>query len=68
MKIDEVVSGKDDNEEINIGGMRVPVSSLKGLIKDGYEYMQPYKTEKTLSLWGKTRTGCFTRDQIISRP
>lgn len=67
MRIDEVVSGKDDNEEINIGGIKVPVSSLKNFIKDGYEYMQPYSEEKALSLWGKIRTGCFTRDEIISR-
>ncbi len=67
MKIDELVSGKNDNEEINIEGFKLPVSALKNFMKDGYEYMLPYKVEKTLSLWGKTRTGCFTKEEIISK-
>ena len=67
MKIEEMVSGKNDNEEIGIEGLKIPVSALKNFMKDGYEHLLPYGEEKTLSMWGKTCTGCFTEQEIRER-
>jgi len=67
MKLEEVVAGKGDQEEVNIGGTSLPVSSLKKLIGDGYVFLQPYKENNTFSVWGKTCTACFTEQQIRER-
>ena len=64
MKIEDMISRKSDNEEIIIEGLRIPVSALKNFMKEGYEHLLPYKEEKTLSIWGKTCTGCFTEQEI----
>lgn len=67
MKIEEMISGKNDHDEIIIEGFSIPVSALKNLFKDGYEHIVPYKSEKTFSLWGKTCTACLTERQIRER-
>jgi hypothetical protein len=64
MKIEDMISGKNDKEEIIIGDLKIPVSALKNFMKEGYEHLLPYKNEKTLSIWGKTCTGCFTEQEI----
>ncbi len=64
MKIEEMISGKNDNEEIIIEGIKIHVSALKNFMKEGYEHLLPYREEKTLSLWGKTCTGCFTEQEL----
>ena len=53
MRIEELISMKNDPEEINIDGLTARVSALKKLIKDGYEHILPYKEERTFSIWGK---------------
>lgn len=53
MKIEELISGKNDNEVIEIEGVSIPISALKNLINDGYVNLKAYKEEKTFSLWGK---------------
>ncbi len=64
MKIEDIISGKNDNEKITIDGLKIPVSALKNFMKEGYEHLLPYNQEKTLSMWGKTCTGCFTEQEI----
>jgi len=64
MKIEDMISGKNDKEEIIIGDLKIPVSALKNFMKEGYEHLLPYKNEKTFSIWGKTCTGCFTEQEI----
>jgi hypothetical protein len=64
MKIEDMISGKSDNEQIIIEGLKIPVSALKNFMKEGYEQLLPYREEKTLSIWGKTCTGCFTEQEI----
>ena len=64
MKIEELISGKNDNEEIEIEGVSIPISALKNLIKDGYVNLKAYKEEKTFSLWGKTCTACLTEQEL----
>ena len=64
MKIEDMISGKDESEKIIIEGLRIPVSALKNFMQEGYEHLLPYKEEKTLSMWGKTCTGCFTEQEI----
>ncbi|MBK5100077.1 MAG: hypothetical protein JJE15_03680 [Desulfobacteraceae bacterium] len=60
MKIEDLIAGKNEQEEINVEGITLPVSGLKKCMKEGYIHLRPYKEEKTVSLWGKTCTGCFT--------
>lgn len=67
MKIDDMISGKNDNEVITFGGIHIPVSALKNFMKEGYDQMLPYEQEKTISIWGKTCTGCFTEQEIQER-
>ena len=67
MRIAELISGKDDNDQIDIDGFPVPVSSLKSLLGDGYEHLVPYRSEKTFSLWGKRCTGCLTEEQLRNK-
>ena len=64
MKIEELISGKNDNEEIEIEGVSIPTSALKNLMKDGYVNLKAYKEEKTFSLWGKTCTACLTEQEL----
>lgn len=64
MKIEELISGKNDNEVIEIEGVSIPISALKNLIKDGYINLKAYKEEKTFSLWGKTCTACLTEQEL----
>ena len=64
MKIEELISKKNDNEEIHVEGLSIPVAALKELMKDGYEFLKPYKEEKTISVWGKACTGCFTEEGL----
>ncbi|MFH1241455.1 MAG: hypothetical protein V1689_03745 [Pseudomonadota bacterium] len=64
MKLEALISGKNDNDQIDIEGSSIPVSALKRLLENGYEHLVPYKSEKTFSLWGKRCTGCLTEEQI----
>ena len=67
MKIEELISGKNDNEEVVIEGLEIPVAALKNLMKDGYENVRPYPENQTISLWGKNCTACFTLAQLKER-
>ena len=65
MKIDEMISGKNENEKIVIEGLSVPVKSLKTLASEGYTFMRHYGVEGTFFAWGKTCSGCFSQEQIL---
>ena len=67
MKIEELISGKNDQGEVAFEGISIPISTLKGLVKDGYEHVKLYKDNNTFSLWGKTCTACFTEEQLRER-
>jgi len=67
MKIEEMISGKGDDEEIEVAGTAIPVSALRNLTKDGYDHLKPYKENNTFSVWGKTCTACFTEQQLRER-
>lgn len=66
-KIEELISGKEDDQEINVDGFSLPVSALRKLVQDGYVNLQVYKQNGTFSLWGKNCTACFTEEQIRER-
>ena len=66
-KIEELISGKENGQEVNVDGFSLPVSALKKLMDDGYVNLQVYKDNKTFSLWGKNCTACFTEEQIRER-
>jgi hypothetical protein len=67
LKIEELVAGKGDRDEVDVNGFSLPVSALKNFLNDGYVFLQPYKENMTFSLWGKTCTACFTEEQIRER-
>jgi len=64
MKIAELISGKGGQDRVSIEGFSVPVAALKKLLNEGYENILFYKENKTLSLWGKTCTVCFSEDHL----
>ena len=64
MKIEGLISGKKGSDEINIEGSSVPVSALNNLLKECYDHLVHYKSDKTFALWGKTCTGCLTEEQL----
>ena len=68
MKIEELIAGKNDDQKVEIAGASLPISALKRFMDDGYTHLKPYKAERTFSLWGKVRTGCFSEQEIINRP
>lgn len=67
MKIEELISGKGDGDKVSVGNVSLPVSALKKFVGSGYHHLRPYKTEGTVSMWGKSCTGCFTEQEIIER-
>lgn len=67
MKIQEVISGKREEESVNLDGSSVPVAVLKNLSKEGYENLRVYKDNKTFSLWGKTCSACFSVERLQER-
>jgi hypothetical protein len=67
MKLEELIGGKNDTDSVQLDGLSLPVSGLKALIRDGYQYIKPYPQEKTISTWGKTCTGCFTPEELSQR-
>ncbi len=67
MKIEDLVSGKNDKEDVDIEGISIPVPALKKLMKDGYVHVRLYKENRTFSLWGKTCTACLTEEQLSER-
>ena len=64
MKIEELIAGNRDQEDILIHGTSIPASSLKKLMDAGYIHLQPYPEEKTFSMWGKTCSACFTGQDL----
>lgn len=64
MNIEEMISGKADEDEIEVDGIGIPVSALRNLAKDGYVHLKPYRENKTFSVWGKNCTACFTEQQL----
>ncbi len=67
MKIEELIAGKSDGQNVQIAGVSLPIAALKRFMNDGYTHLKPYQTEKTFSFWGKTRTGCFNETEIVNR-
>jgi hypothetical protein len=63
-KIEELITGKGEQDSVNVEGLAVPVPALKNLKQQGYENLRVYRDSKTLSLWGKTVSACFTLEQI----
>jgi hypothetical protein len=64
MKIEELISKSKESGEVQIGGMPVPVSSLKNLLKEGCDNIKLYPVEKTFSVWGSNYTACLTPEEL----
>ena len=66
-KLKDLVAQKGEEDTVNLDGIRVTVKALKRLMEEGYENLRVYKENKTLSLWGKNCTGCFTEEMLSER-
>lgn len=64
MKIQELVTGKNPGEKVRIAATELPVAALNKLLQKGYENIRAYTQEKTISVWGKALTACFTEKEI----
>jgi hypothetical protein len=64
MQIEELISGKDDNANIEVDGISIPVHSLKNLMQEGYVHLKPEWQSKAVTLWGKTCCACLTEEQL----
>ena len=67
MRIEELVTGKKDHEEVKVDWTSLPAAALKKLAKDGYDNLSFYRENRTFSLWGKNCSACFTEEQIRER-
>lgn len=67
MKIEELITGKNEGQSVQVAGVSLPISALKRFVEDGYTHLKPYRAEKTFSLWGKACTGCFSEQEIVNR-
>jgi hypothetical protein len=67
MKIEELISGKGDNDRIEIEGISLPVRTLKNITKEGYIHLKPEPRSKTVTLWGTTCCACLTEEQLRER-
>jgi hypothetical protein len=67
MKVEELISGKSQQDSVTVDGLSIPVAALNNLSREGYENLRVYKENRTFSLWGKNRTVCFTLEQIQER-
>lgn len=63
-KIEDLISGKNEQEEVNVDGISIPVLTLKKLMEHGYAHLRVYRENRTVSLWGKTCCACFTEQQL----
>jgi hypothetical protein len=64
MKIEDLVSGKGGQDSVDLESLSVPVAALRRLSEEGYTNLRVYKESKTLSLWGKSCSACFTLEQL----
>ncbi|HDR14783.1 MAG TPA: hypothetical protein ENN79_04700 [Desulfobacteraceae bacterium] len=64
LKLDQLVQRESGEGEVDADGIAVPVKALAALRQSGYEQIRPYKSENTISAWGKTCSGCFTQAQL----
>jgi hypothetical protein len=67
MKLENLVSGKNEQDSVSIDGTSVPVKSLKRLIDEGYVHVRVYQENRTFSLWGESCTSCFTEGQLLEK-
>ena len=67
MKIEELISGKKDSDEVRIDWTSLPVAVLKKLMNDGYMHLTFYKNNRTFSLWGKNCAACLSEQPIRER-
>ncbi|MBW1948410.1 MAG: hypothetical protein JRJ18_02600 [Deltaproteobacteria bacterium] len=58
-RIEDLISRASDQDSIQVDGISIPVGALKKL--------KEYQENKTVSMWGKTCTACFTEEQLRER-
>jgi hypothetical protein len=54
LKIEDLISRKNEQEEVHVDGISIPVLVLKKLMEDGYAHLRVYGENRTVSLWGST--------------
>jgi hypothetical protein len=66
MKVQDLIAGKGNGDYADVDGFKIPVPALKRLMDEGYENLRVYKESRTLSLWGKTCSACFSEEYLSS--
>ena len=67
VKIDDVISEQTGQEKVTVDGISMPVLALKKLLGDGYMHLRVYGENRTVCLWGKACSACFTEQQLAER-
>jgi hypothetical protein len=49
-EIEDLVSGKNDLEEVHVDGISIPVLRLRKLMEDGYVHLRVYRENRSVSL------------------
>lgn len=62
MDIEELIARGES--EINIDGISIPVQTLKKLKEEGYSHLKVYRVNRTITVWGKNCSACFTEEQL----
>lgn len=67
MNIKGLIEGKSDEQEIQVEGFALPVAALRKLTEDGYGKLRAYGENRTVAVWGKSCTACFTDEELRER-
>jgi hypothetical protein len=62
--IKDLIQGSKNGAYISVGSLSIPMLTLKELKREGYERLKVYEQNKTLAIWGKSRSACFTEDKL----
>ncbi|MBW2063541.1 MAG: hypothetical protein JRJ03_01285 [Deltaproteobacteria bacterium] len=62
MDIEELIAKGES--EINVEGISIPAHILKKLKEDGYSHLKVYRDNRTITVWGKNCSACFTEEQV----
>ena len=64
MDINDLIEGKGSDQEIQVEGISLPIPALRKLAEEGYTQLRAYKENRTIAVWGKACTACFTDEQL----
>lgn len=63
-RIQDLIAGKGENDQVLMEGVSLPVGRLKSFADKGYEYVKCFAGSDQVALWGKSCSACYTSAQI----